>query len=142
MIRGMAGLSLLLVFSLACAAAGQLVPQGGGGAQAFSAQAWSPAVVSLQWPAVSGAEGYLLEGRYGTSEFCEVARPGAGATSFTHFVVPGSAQVSYRLSAVTAGENKEVGSLDVEIPALAPAPLVILELVPFAPAVSGLPDFS
>src|SRR5688572_15326932 len=118
------GWGLLLAFSLACAAVGQVLPVGG--AQAFSAQAGSPALVSLEWPAMAGAEGYLLEGRYGTGEFFEVAQPGAGATGFTHFVVPGSAQVSYRLSAVTDGNNKEVGSLDVEIPALAPNPLVIL----------------
>lgn len=134
------GLGLLVIFSLACSMFGQLLPQGG--PQALSAQADSPASVRLAWPAVAGADGYLLEGQYGNGDFFEIDRPPAGTTSFTHFVVPGSAQVTYRLSAVVAGDNKEVGSVLVKLPALAPNPLVLAEWQPFAPTVSGLPDFS
>jgi hypothetical protein len=106
----------------------------------LSAEALSPASVGLAWPAVDGASGYSLSVRYGPADFLPVADLPADQLSFTHFVVPGAAQVAYRLSATIADVDGEVGSLDVSLPEFAPNPLVA-EPLAFAPelAMPALP---
>ena len=145
-------LSLLIIFSMACGLAGQGVPQGQVTQQSqsapqeetttFSAQAVSPASVDLKWPAVVGATGYLLEGQYGDGDYFQVDKLPGDRTEYTHFVVPGSSQITFRLSAVKDSGNEEIDSVAVKIPALSPNPFSVDFLQPFAPVVSGIPDFS
>src|SRR5688572_15707867 len=95
---------VLLIFSLSCNFLTQALPTavvGTAGTVAtgnLSAEATSPASVKLEWKAVSGASAYQLEARYGM-EFFPVATLSADQTSYEHFVVPGSTEITYRLSA-------------------------------------------
>lgn len=99
----------------------------------LSVEATSPVSVHLEWKAASGASGYKLEGRYG-AEFFPIADLPGDQTSYDHFVVPGSAEITYRLN---AGE-KEIGTATATMPELAANPL----RVGFQQVMPAMPTFS
>lgn len=110
---------LLLALSLSCNFLTQSLPDSIG-TGALSAEATSPVSVHIEWQAVPGASGYKLEGRYG-SEFFPIADLPGDQTSYDHFVVPGSAEIAYRLNA----DENEIGAMTVRMPELDPNPLVV-----------------
>jgi hypothetical protein len=137
--RWLFGFFVLVTFSLACSLTGQAVQRVG--SEAFSAQVGSPASVSLEWQSVAGASGYLLEGRYGQGDFFQVAQLAGDQRQFTHFIVPRSVQIDYRLTAATANGSQEIGSLTLKLPEFVPNPL-LADIQPFDPMTSGGSDFS
>jgi hypothetical protein len=147
--RRITALALLIIFSMSCSLTGQAIPQKQVtpqgqvapqvGSAAFSAQANSPASINLKWQPVDGAGGYLLEGQYGGGDFFQVANLTGDQTEFIHFVVPGSSQISYRLSAIKDSGNEEVDSVVVKIPQPVPDPLVV-QSSDFAPKIEGIPE--
>jgi hypothetical protein len=145
-----AGISFAAVLVLAACGSGSPIsaPDAGGHStnsnpEAFSAAASTAVGVDLIWAPVGGATGFLLEGKYGDGEFFEIAQLSANENAYAHFVVPKSSEITYRLSAVTAGSNQQIGTSTVTLPELVPNPLVVSEVNPFAPVVSGMAvDFS
>lgn len=101
------------------------------------ATANSAVSVNLAWAAVPNASSYLIEAKYGSGDFFELAKLDGEATSYTHFVVPNSKELTYQLSAVTASGNQQIGTATVSMPQLSPNPVVITELMPFLPSIGG-----
>jgi hypothetical protein len=133
-------MSVLLALMVATLACGTAVPQGPeASAQGFSADVRSPASVGLAWEPVDGASGYSLAASYGPADFLPVANLPADQLSFTHFVVPGAAQVVYRLSATIGDGHSEVGTLDVSLPGFSPNALVVQPSA-FAPPAPAFPQ--
>jgi len=128
----------LLTASIAC---GTAAPKPSiANTQGFSAEALSPASVGLAWQPVEGAVGYSLGVRYGEGDFLPAADFPSDQLTFTHFVVPGAPQVAYQLTAQTAAGEREIGSLDVNLPDLVPNPRVVGPQV-FAPTPGEMLEF-
>ena len=138
--------SVILLILTACSSSGQGSAggeSGGSGSSAFSAVVESAVSVNLTWAAISNASGYLIEAKYGSGEYFEVAQVGGDQTAYTHFVVPNSTQLNYRLSEVEDGVNREIGTASASMPGLVPDPVVLANIIPFAPIVGEMPlDFT
>jgi hypothetical protein len=137
-------LSVLIFLVAACGSGEQQTqrppaPEGSTGTGALSSAAVTAVSVDLQWKPAANAEGYLIEGQYGDGDFFPVAELGSDAINFTHFIVPGSSEISYRLSAKSGGDQQEIGTATVSIPKLVPASLVITAVQPFSPIVGESP---
>jgi hypothetical protein len=130
---------LFAVVLAACGSGGQEAPlaQSNSNSEVFSATANSAVSVVLAWAEVSGASEYLVEAKYGAGDYFEVAQLGGDESTFTHFVVPNSKDLTYRLSAVKATVNEQIGTASVSMPELAPNPVVITEIIPFLPSIGG-----
>jgi len=131
-------LALMLAFSLSCNFLSQGVPTSQSMPTSvttgdLSVEATSHVSVHLEWKAASSASGYKLEARY-AAEFFPIADLPGEQTSYDHFVVPGSAEITYRLSA----GDKEIGTATATMPELAVNPLT----VGFQMSAPALPEFN
>jgi hypothetical protein len=140
-------IGLLLIFSTACSLGGFAADGSSTGSSDnpastmgnLQAQAASPASILLSWDPIAGADGYSLEVQFGDSDFVPAADIPAEATSYEHFVLPGTTDISYRLEAATASGSRDVGTASLTLPPLEPNPTTV-ETELAQPTV-GIPGF-
>ncbi|HEX7541543.1 MAG TPA: hypothetical protein VF352_05375 [Anaerolineales bacterium] len=98
------------------------VAAGSGG---FSAQATSANSVLLTWPAVAGAQKYLLDVQANGGDFLQAVELNADQTSYEDVGVPDAFELTYRVRVQTASGTSAGDVVTITTPAAAPNPLTV-----------------
>jgi hypothetical protein len=114
---------LLIVFSLSCSTAGKLAAPGG--PKKFTAVLTAPDIVLLEWDAVEGATGYILELSMDDGEFIPIIGLPSEYTGYEDLSAPEKSKLTYQVQVMTESGPAGTSKVEIETGERKPNPLTV-----------------